>query len=46
MKEYFHEAEPYASQPVVFESDHVEFKFSSGPQGNWTIKCITSCVVS
>ena len=40
------DAQLYTNQLIVFESNHVEFKLTSNPDGKWIIKMINSHIVS
>ena len=47
MKEHFQDAQLVTNQPIVFESDQVEFEVhTSEPSRNWTIQKINSPIVS
>lgn len=45
MKRHFKDAQVETDQPIVFESDQVEFRIST-PSGNWKITRLNSPVVS
>lgn len=42
----FKDAQVETDQPIVFESDQIEFKFSEISNKKWEIKCLNSPVVS
>ena len=44
--ERFTGAKLCTDQLIVFESNYVEFKLSSNPDGNWIIKTMNSHIVS